>query len=76
MDSAVTKLPIVEVGLLGSLTGQLRHTRHSLALTLALLDLCLQNVRTVLLVDMEVVVYILFDKVADIFIDGFRSGVL
>ena len=74
MDSAVTKLPIVEVGLLGSLTGQLRHTRHSLALTLALLDLGLQNVRTVLLVDMEVVVYILFDKVADIFIDGFRSG--
>ena len=43
MDAAVAELAVVEISLLGTLTGEFGNARHRLALAFALLDLILQN---------------------------------
>ena len=63
----------MEVGLLGSLAGQLGDTRHRLALTLAFLHLVLDGFGHVT-VDMQVVVDLLSDEVAHIFVDAHAVG--
>ena len=68
MDAAVAELAVMEVRLLGTLTGQLRHTSHRFTVTLALLDFVLQHLGHIA-VDMQIVVYALFDEVAHIFIN-------
>ena len=73
VDAAVTELTVVEVGLLGTLTGQLGHTRHRLTLPFALLDLIFQDLCHVSM-DMQVVVHLLLDKVAHIFINADPVG--
>ena len=72
MDAAVAELAVVEISLLGTLTGEFGNARHRLALALALLDLILQNLSHIL-VDMEIVVYFLLQEIAYILIDGFAT---
>ena len=68
MDTTVAQLTVMEVGLLGSLTGQFGHAGNRLTVALALLDLILQHLGHIA-VDMQIVVYALFDEVAHIFIN-------
>lgn len=72
MDAAVAELAIVEIRLLGTLTGEFGNARHRLALAFALLNLILQNL-SYILVDMEIVVYFLLQEIAHILIDGFTT---
>ena len=72
MDAAVTELAVVEIRLLGTLTGEFGDASHRLALTLTLLNLVLQNLSHIL-VDMEIVVYFLLQEIAHILIDGFAT---
>ena len=72
MDAAIAQLAVVKVRLLGTLTRQFGYASHRLALTLALLDLILQNLSHIL-VDMEIVIYFLLQEIAHILIDGFAS---
>ena len=73
MNATVAQLTIVQVSLLGTLAGQFRHTCHRLALALALLDLVLNDLSHIL-VDMQVVVHLLLDEVAHIFINSVTIG--
>ena len=59
----------MQVGLLGTFTSQFRHTSHRLALALALLYLVLNDLRNILM-DVQVVVDLLLDEIAYIFING------
>ena len=69
MNAAVTQLAVVQVGLLGSLTGQLGDTGNGLALPFAVLDFLLDDLRHVAM-DMQVVIDLLLDEVAHILVDG------
>ena len=74
MYAAVAQLAVVQVGLLCPLTCQLGDASHRLTLPLALLNLLLQDVGTVFLVDVQVVVDLTLEEVADILIDGLAIG--
>ncbi len=63
----------MQVGFLGALAGELRYAGHGLALALAFLDLVLKNVGHILLMDMEVVVDLALDEVADVFVNRFSA---
>ena len=63
----------MQVGLLGTVTGQLRHAGHCLALTLTLLDLVLNDFRHISM-DVQVVIDLLLDEVADILVDAVAVG--
>ena len=73
MNSAVTQLLIVQVGLLGTLSGELSYPRHSFAFVLAGLDFSLQHVRTIFLVDVQVVVHFTLDEIAHVLVDGLTA---
>ena len=69
MYAAVAELAVVQVCLLGTLTSQLGYTSHSLAVALALLNLILKHLGHILM-DVQIVVDLLLDEVAYIFIDA------
>ena len=69
MDAAVTELAVMEVRLLGTFTGQLRHTSHRLTVALALLDLILKHLCHILM-DMQIVIDLLLDEITHIFINA------
>ena len=73
VDTAVAQLTIMEVGFLGALTGQFRHTGHCLALPLTLLDLPFQHLSHISM-DVQIVIHLLLDEVADIFVDAYTIG--
>ena len=63
----------MEISFLGALTGQFRHTGHCLALPLTLLDLPFQHLSHISM-DMQIVIHLLLDEVADIFVDAYTIG--
>ena len=63
----------MEICLLGTLTGQFGNTSHRLTLTLTLLDLILHHLSHILM-DMQIVIHLLLDEVADILIDAHTIG--
>ena len=73
MDTAVAQLTVMEVGLLSTLTGQFGDTCHRLALTFTLLDLVLQHFCHILM-DMHIVIHLLLDEVANVFVDAHTVG--
>ena len=69
MDAAVAELAVMKISLLGSLTGQLRHTCHRLTVTLALLNLILKYFGHILM-NVQIVIDLLLDEVTHIFINA------
>ena len=63
----------MEISLLGTLTGQFGNTGHRLTLTLTLLDLILHHLSHILM-DMQIVIHLLLDEVADILVDAHTIG--
>ena len=63
----------MQISLLGTLTSQLGNASHRLAFTFRLLDLTLDDLSNILM-DMQVIVDLLFDEVAYIFINGISIG--
>ena len=72
MYTAVAELAVVQVCLLSTLTSQLGYTSHSLTVALALLNLILKHLGHILM-DVQIVVDLLLDEVAYIFIDAHTS---
>ena len=70
MNAAVAELTVVKVGLFGTFARQLCHASHSLAFPFRLLDLPFNNI-SYIAVDMQIVVYLLLDEVADELVDRF-----
>ncbi len=75
MYAAVAQLAVVQVGLLGALAGQLGDAGHGLALLLALLYLLHHHLGGVGVL-VQVVVHLLLDEVAHIFINRGGHGVV
>ena len=69
MDAAVAEFAVMEVCLLGTLTGQLRHTSHRLTVALTLLNLILKHLSHILM-DVQIVINLLLDEVTHIFINA------
>ena len=69
VDATVTQLTIVQVRLFGTVASQFGNTSHRLALTFCLLDFIFDNLSNILM-DMQIVVDLLFDEVAYIFINS------
>ena len=70
MDAAVAKLTVMEVSLLSTLTSQLGDTSHSLTFALILLDFLLKDISTIFFVDMQIVVDLTLQEVANILVDA------
>src|SRR5574344_312554 len=72
MDTAITQFTVMEIGFLGTVTGEFGHSGHSLAFMLTFLNLILYNLCYVGM-DMKVIVYFLLHKIADILVDTVSS---
>ena len=72
MDAAVAQLAVVQIGLLGTLASQLGNASHSLSLALALGYLLLHNLSHIGM-DVQEVVYLKLDEVANILVDALAA---
>ena len=69
MYAAVAQLAVVQIGFLSTLAGQFGHSRHRLALALALLNLLQHHLCHVGIL-VEIVIHLGLDEVAHIFVDA------
>ena len=73
VDAAVAQLTIMQIGFLGTVTSQLGDASHRLALTFRFLDFTLNDLSYILM-DMQIVVDLLLNEVAYIFINCVTIG--
>ena len=72
MDAAVAQFAVVQVRLLGTFARQLRDARHRLALVFAL-GYFVEHHLCHIGMDVQIVVYVLLDEVAHVFVDAFAT---
>ena len=73
MNATITQFAVMEISLLGTLSGQFGNTSHRLTLALTIFDLILKHLCYILM-DMQIVINLLLDKIAHIFINADTIG--
>ena len=73
VNAAVAQFSVVQVSFLGPFSCQFGNPRHSFSFAFALFHLVFNHLGNIL-VNVQIVVYLLFHKVAHIFVDAFAVG--